>query len=252
MARPLATLLFCVAIPIMTRVGKGEDHPSPPNEVVLDYGKDGNLQFDLGVIPVGCASSARVLIRNDSSSPVHVSSVRVPRAVPSPGGRERKPAREWIDPGEVVPFDLDFDPRGLRLRLDNNFRVEFDAPKYAHRRVEFRWEIRHDIVVDPASVIFADITTGQSVSHKLNVQYAGREDWKIVSAKCPNEAIEVALSERRRELVPEGHWRIDYVLRASVRRDAPVGRLKVPITVTTNDLKRNTFQVWVSGSIKPE
>ncbi len=57
--------------------------------------------------------------------------------------------------------------------------VTIDRPQYAEVELQVRGYVRTDVVLDPGQVNLGSVAQGKTADKKINIQYAGRGDWRI-------------------------------------------------------------------------
>ena len=78
----------------------------------------------------------------------------------------------------------------------------------------------------------------------MAIEYAGRDDWKIVSAKSDLPYLSTDIKE-----ISRGDGNVKYVLTVHLKEGAPTGYLKDELTLKTNDSRTPTFPVAVEGRV---
>lgn len=108
--------------------------------------------------------------------------------------------------------------------------------------------IRRDIVVTPGALNFGLLDQGAGAERKVDIHYAGRNDWKITSAKVANPNLLVNLKELPR--LNDGQ--VKYELHVSLRPDAPIGTVRDHVIMTTDDANNPQVSVLVEAKIEPD
>ena len=124
-------------------------------------------------------------------------------------------------------------------------RTEVQLHAYAY--------IRSDVVLEPGSVRFGSVPHGTGVPpKKVSISYAGQSDWKIVRAESGDPHLDLELVETGRHLGQVG-WQVSYDLLVGLKADAPVGYLRDPVMLVTNDRDQNATRVvvFVEGAVTP-
>ena len=150
--------------------------------------------------------------------------------------------------------------RTLTLRLDT---IRYDGERKSNAKVylldpvhgtpaivEFPVlaYIRRDIVVSPGAVNFGTIDLGTGAERKVDIHYAGRNDWKLTQAKVTNPLLTVALKETAR--LNDGL--VKYELVVTLRPDAPVGTVRDQVTMTTDDANNPQVSVQVEAKVEAD
>jgi hypothetical protein len=127
--------------------------------------------------------------------------------------------------------------------------VTFGAPYFAEIQLQVHGNIRSDVVFDPGSIDFGEITQGDAAEKKVTVDYAGRSDWEIVDVTNENDNFAVELVEKSRSA-----GRVSYTLGVKLNPSLPAGYVKDQLTVVTNDSRPENQRIplIVTGHIRPE
>ena len=121
--------------------------------------------------------------------------------------------------------------------------------EYSTRHVELPIEgyIRKDIVIEPGAVNFGAVDLGSTSARRVEIRYAGRPDWKLISAKVSSPHLAVALNE-----ISRGGGLVNYELQVTLKPDAPVGNLRDQVTMVTDDLNNPETSILVEAKIEPD
>ncbi len=140
------------------------------------------------------------------------------------------------------------DTRSFVGRKEATLTVTLDKPFPAEVQLQIHCYIRSDVVFEPGSVNFNSVLQGTPVRKRVKVSYAGRNDWRILSAYCRNPHIEASVSELGRYA-----GQVTYELVVTLRPDAPVGYIKEEIVLATNDPRPDAQRVplAVEGVVLP-
>lgn len=123
------------------------------------------------------------------------------------------------------------------------------APYRAEVQVQVHGNIRGDVVFSPGAVQFGNIDEGTEGEQLLVVDYAGRDNWRIVDVTNDNDYFEVELQERARR-----GRKVSYGLLVRLKDNAPAGYLKDQLTVVTSDSRTTNQRIplFVEGHVVPE
>lgn len=125
----------------------------------------------------------------------------------------------------------------------------FDSVHGVSTTVELPVEayIRRDIVVTPGAVNFGNVDLGSSAERKVEIRYAGRNDWRLMQAKGTNPHIGVTLTETGR-----GNGLVSYDLLVTLKPDAPIGTLRDQVTMVTDDANYPQISLHVEAVIEAD
>ena len=124
--------------------------------------------------------------------------------------------------------------------------VTIDKPYYAEVRLRVDGYIRSDIVFDPGAVTFENVEQGAASRQHVDVNYAGRSDWKIIDIRSASDYFEVELAEKSR-----GNGLVAYELVVTLKDNAPAGYLQEQLILVTNDRRSTRVPLHVDGRIIP-
>ncbi|HUG93035.1 MAG TPA: DUF1573 domain-containing protein [Planctomycetaceae bacterium] len=199
------------------------------------------LTHDFGVVARGAEVKHRIRIRNIYSQTVHISNVRT-----TCGCSAATPDQTTLAPGETASVEIEMDTRRFMRRKDSNLIVTFDQPRYAEVRIPVTTYIRSDVVLSPGSAGFGNVDAGSQAVKTLDIDYAGRSDWKLRDVKVDNAHLDARVVETRREA-----GRVSYQLTLTLKPTAPVGALAEQITLVTDDENPN-IPVLVSARVEAD
>ena len=199
-------------------------------------------QHNFGSVARGAKTEYHFRFKNIYLEDIHIAGVRASCGCTTPS--VTKDTLKTYETSDVVAhFNTDrfSGQRGATLTLT------IDRPYPAEVQLRVDGYIRTDVVVNPGSVEFGSIDQGQAAKKRVNVTYAGRNDWKITDVKSSNQFIKAKVTERGR-----GNGQVAYQLSVSVAPDAPAGYLQDQLILVTNDRNYTQVPVTIEGRIVPE
>lgn len=157
-----------------------------------------------------------------------------------------------VAPGETGQILAVFDTKSHKgdRRANVSVTVRKDTPyqEFGEFQVEVRGSIRQDVVLNPGTITFGDVSPGESAIRSVKVLYAGSPIWQIADIKSTNPNITVEKKEIQRNNQTR---RVDYELTVHLSSDQPLGIFKDQLTLQTNDSKNQQMTVNIEGNIKP-
>ena len=147
-----------------------------------------------------------------------------------------------FEKGEVIVV---YNTRSFLGAKGSTITVVFDRPFYAEVQLTVSGYVRSDVVFNPGSVDFGTIEAGKGTETKIDLAYAGRDDWEIIDIRSANEHFEVELDELAR-----GSGRINYAMLVRLKPSAPVGYINDQLTIVTNDGGARTMTLSVEGQVQ--
>lgn len=159
---------------------------------------------------------------------------------------------EKVEPGEtgkiLAVFDTKSHKGDRRANVSVTVRKDKPQPEFGEFQVEVRGSIRQDVVLNPGTISFGDVSPGETVVRSVKVLYAGSPIWKITDIKSTNPNIVVERKELQRDPASR---RVDYELTVKLASEQPLGVFKDQLTILTNDNKHQQMTVNVEGNKKP-
>lgn len=107
--------------------------------------------------------------------------------------------------------------------------------------------IRSDVVLQPGSVNFGSVSPEATAEQHIAVNYAGRSDWRIVTARCNSPHLNVDVVEKLR-----GNGLVNYDVVVKLKETAPVGQLRDQLIIVTDDANNPQIPIQVDARIEPE
>ncbi len=195
---------------------------------------------DFGAVAVAAKTEFVFPIQNNSGRDVHISNVRASCGCTTPILSE-----QWIKAGQKGDLTARFNTGSFRGKKGATLTVVIDRPVYAEVQLRVDGYIRQDMVLNPGSVEFGKVTTGEPVERRVAIAYAGRSDWQITGVESPLPFIETQVVEKTRS-----GQRVDYELVVRMSADAPVGFINNELVVTTNDRSMPRVPVQMGGEVE--
>jgi hypothetical protein len=107
--------------------------------------------------------------------------------------------------------------------------------------------IRTDVVLQPGSVNFGSVSPHSGAEQRVTVNYAGRNDWTLTSAKFTSPHLSADVVEKSR-----GGGLVNYELIVKLKDSAPIGHLRDQMMLSTDDANNPQIPVQVDAKIEPE
>ena len=107
--------------------------------------------------------------------------------------------------------------------------------------------IRTDVVLQPGSVNFGSVDPNKGAEQRLTINYAGRNNWTLTSAKFNSPHLSAEIVEKSR-----GNGLVNYDLIVRLNSTAPIGLLRDQMMLVTDDANNPQIPVQVEGKIEPE
>ncbi len=197
-------------------------------------------EHHFGVVARGAKSEFSFKLVNRYKEEVHIASVRSSCGCTTAKVTKRTLASR--EEGEIIAV---YNTTAFIGNKDAVLTVVFDKPYPAEVQLKVDGFIRSDVVLRPGSLNLGSVRHGAAAEQTIEIDYAGREDWKILDVRTTNPYIEATLEETRR-----GDHRVTYRMVVRLREDAPPGYIKEQLTVLTNDGKYKSFPIDLEGNVE--
>jgi hypothetical protein len=191
---------------------------------------------DFGVVARGAKVEHRFIVENIYEEDAHIQSVSSSCGCSTPQVSQNS-LKTW----EKAEILVTIDTRGFLGRKDATITVTFDQPFAAKVELHVHAYIRSDIVVQPGAALFGSVMQGAGAKQALAVNYAGRDDWRIVRVECANPSIAAAVVETNR-----APGQVGYSLAVQLKPDAPPGYIRDQLVLVTNDYDARAARVPVA------
>jgi hypothetical protein len=199
-------------------------------------------QHNFGSVARAAKTEYRFQFKNIYLEDVHIAGVRASCGCTTPSV-----TKNTLKTYETADLVAHFNTDRFSGQRGATLTVTIDRPYPAEVQLRVDGYIRTDVVVNPGSVEFGSIDQGQPAKKRVNINYAGRSDWKIMDVKTSNPFIKAKATEKSRQ-----YGQASYQLTVSVAPDAPAGYLQDQLILVTNDRNYTQVPVTVEGRIVSE
>lgn len=197
---------------------------------------------DFGSVARGADAEYLFELSNPYKEDVHIASVRSSCGCTTP--RIVTDTLKTYEKGAVA---AKFNTRSFLGQRSATITVVFDKPFYAEVQLQVDGYIRSDVVLEPGMVEFGTVDQGSPAERRIQVDYAGRGDWRIVDVRSGVPYLKGRVEERQRS-----GGQVGYDLIVTLADDAPAGFLKDQITLVTSDQRMAEVPVEVQGRVTAE
>lgn len=191
---------------------------------------------DFGTVARAAKTEHTFTFKNETNSTIRISNVRASCGCTTP-----IVPKQVINPGETGEIIARFNTGSFLGQRGATLTVVFTQPTYREVTLRVDGYVRRDIVCNPGAIEFDKAQLGEKVRREIDIQYAGKPDWKIEAVECKNENIQFELNETRRD-----SGRVGYKLVAEWEPGVE-GYLQDEVTLRTNDRSRPTIPLAVGG-----
>jgi len=197
---------------------------------------------DFGTVARAAKTEFRFEFVNPYSQAIHVRSVRTSCGCTTPIIET-----ENVEPGARGSILARFNTGTHTGARSATITVSFDRPQYTEIQLNVKGYIRSDVVFNPGEVAFGTIREAQESTSTVDVDYAGRSDWKIVDVTSQDSFISIKADEMSRS-----GGRVKYRLAVTANAQAPSGLLQTEIIVQTNDRNLTRIPIKVNANIQAD
>ena len=194
---------------------------------------------DFGSIARGAKAEFAFPLSNIYVEDAHIASVRSSCGCTSP--RIEKATLKTYEKGAII---AEVNTRAFLGQKNATITVTFDKPYYAEVQLHSKAFIRKDVVLTPGDVDFGEMQQHQAKECTVQVDYAGRDNWKITEVRSDNPHIKGELTERHR-----GGGLVGYELKVTVDNEAPVGPFHEHLMLVTDDSRLRQVPVPINGRV---
>ncbi len=185
---------------------------------------------DFGTVARAAKTEFRFEFENPYPQAIHVRSVRASCGCTTPIIET-----ETVQPGGRGSILARFNTGTFTGARSATLTVSFDRPSYTEVQLHVKGYIRSDVVFNPGEVALGSVREGESKSAVVEIDYAGRSDWKVVEVASQDSFLTGQVEE-----VSRNGGRVKYRMTVNLEGKAPSGLLQSEVVVVTNDrnLKR--------------
>ena len=194
---------------------------------------------DFGTVARSAKSDYAFEFQNIYKEKIHIAGIRASCGCITPTIENRS-----LDTWEKGEVHVKFNTHSFLGRRTATVTVTIDKPYFAEVQLAIKGLIRGDVVFDPGTVNFDSVGFGEEKERQVNVNYAGRSDWKIVDIRSSNTHLVVEPIETQRF-----NGRVGYELKVRLKPDTPVGYFNDEMILVTNDRQSQQIPLRVEGVV---
>jgi len=199
-------------------------------------------EVDMGSVARGADVRYRLNFKNGNKEALNIASV-----VTGCSCISAKSSTEVLQSLETGHIDIVLDTIKFQGLRETSVTVTFGLPFPATVRIPVKAFIRTDIVLTPGLAEFGSLSKGASAERRIQIAYAGRNDWAITKIMSNSTMLDAEVKETSR-----GGGRVTYDLAIRTKPGAPVGDLRSQLMLVTNDATNPRIPVLAEGRIDPE
>jgi hypothetical protein len=176
---------------------------------------------------------------NPFNQTLHVSGVRASCGCTTP-----IVLTQSVKPGEKGQIMARFNTRSFLGQRGATLTVVFDRPRYGEAQLRVDGYVRKDVVCNPGEIAFGTVAAGKTAVKRVDIQYSGQPNWKILGAESPIPGLDLTVEETSRQ-----GGRVGYVLTATYTPNSKAGYLQGDIQLKTSDSGRGSVPLQFSGKV---
>lgn len=200
----------------------------------------GGTVHDFGTVPRGAQLLYRFPITNIYAVPLEISQVRV-----SCGCTTATPSAKVLQPRASGFIDVSMDGRRFTGPKTVTVHITVGPTYVSTAELRVSANSRADVVFNPGQVNFGSVAPGQTPSQTVDVEYAGKLDWRVSEVVTADAPFSVELRELYRR-----RGQVGYQVKVTLKANAPAGPLKRDLHLRTNDPASQLISVLVEANVE--
>jgi hypothetical protein len=229
-------LILFAAVPV-----QAQEDPNAWARAMFD-----SLSQNFGIVARGAEVTHRFRVKN-----LYQQDIAIANVTTSCGCTASKFDQTPVKPGDSTYVEVSMDTQKFMHEKSSTVTVTFAQPVYASVSIPVKVYIRTDVVVTPGSVNFGAVEQGSSPVRKLNIAYAGRQNWIIATVDTHNKYLVAKVVETKRG--GDGvNGEVGYDLDVTLLPGAPVGPIYQQISLMTNDANSPEIPVIVHARVEAD
>jgi len=198
-------------------------------------------QHDFGTVARGAKVEFEFEFQNVFVEDVHIAGIRTSCGCTTPIIKDGKRTYKTWEKGAIIAH---LNTKAFMGYKSAAIIVTIDKPFFAEVQLNITSRIRSDVVFSPGVVELGNVDQGTEVTKKIQINYAGRNDWRIIDVRSANRNFEVELAPTQRS-----QGRVGYTMLVRLKKTAPAGYINDQLTIVTNDHGSKTIPLLVEGHV---
>jgi len=195
---------------------------------------------DFGTVARGSKQEFAFELENVYRQPVRIASVRS-----SCGCATVQVRNDRVEGSEKTAVVVTYNTRSFLGKQNSTITVVFDRPRRAEVQLQVTGFIRSDVVFQPGAASFGTVNVGSGAETRIDIAYAGRNDWEIVDVRSANQHLEVELEETQRD-----SGRVSYAMLVRLKPSIPAGYVRDQLYIITNDERGGRVPLPIEGHVQ--
>jgi hypothetical protein len=199
---------------------------------------------DFGPVPRGGKVRHDFVLTNQLQEPLTIVNVRA-----SCGCTKGRTSATSVAPGQSAVIEAEMETTNfVGLKATTLFvSVVTASGREAEARLGVSSTILSDIVLNPGTIDFGAVSRGQSPTQVLTIDRVGLPSWRVEQMVSSSRVIRASLAETVRN-----GSSVTYVLKVTLKPDAPAGVVRDEIRLITNDPETGSIPIQVNAQIRGE
>jgi len=197
---------------------------------------------DFGTVARSAKTEVRFEFDNPYAQPLHIRGVRASCGCTTPIVET-----ETVPPGGRGSILARFNTATYTGARSATLTVSIDRPTFTEIQLHVKGYIRSDMVTNPGEVSFGTIREGKDSSASIDIDYAGRSDWKLLEVTAQDSFLAAKLEE-----VSRSAGRAKYKLVVELNGSAPAGMLQTEVMLRTNDRNLTRVPIKVNATVQAD
>ena len=198
---------------------------------------------DFGVVARGSDTRHQLRLKNIFKKDAHITKVST-----TCGCISAEASKTTLSSLEEGYIEVTLDTRRHTHQKDSNVLVSLDVGgTTAEVRIAIHAYIRTDVVLTPGSADFGAVDHSKGAARKIDIAYAGRNDWTIREVRTSNMYLDAKVVEKSR-----GGGHVAYELVVALSPTAPVGNHSQQIVLVTDDANSPYVPVLVNARVESD
>lgn len=203
---------------------------------------------DFGHVAKGADVRHSIIIKN-----IYEEDVQIGAVTSSCGCTSPSVTKNLLKSHEEAKLDLKVNTEAFQgqknptIAITMTFRDKSGQSRTTIVQIPVSVYIRPDVVLTPGNADFGTVAFGEAASRKLEIKYAGRQDWNIRDVRVGHESIKAVVKE-----VLRANGRVHYELQVDLAASTAMGSLQDQITLITDDPQSPEVAVLVMARVEPD
>ncbi len=197
---------------------------------------------DFGTVPRGGKFRHQFVLINQLKEPISIVNVRA-----SCGCTSGRALVSQLAPGQSGAVEAEMDTRNFVGPKATTLFVTIvtASGREGEAKLGVSSMILSDVVLNPGGIDFGTVTRGQAPVQMLTIERVGQPSWKIERMLSASRILSATLTETARN-----GSSVSYIMKVSLKPDAPSGTVRDEIRLVTNDPETSTIPILISGQIR--